>query len=108
MGCEKEKFKVIAAMIKASVVENAIQQSEYDFLCSVGSNLNIDTTLIDEYMKDEYIFVLPKNGARKVIGFYRKAALTNRKKKNSLKWIRGLYKKGPAMGLPSEAINFFL
>ena len=108
MGSEIEKLSIITTMIEATMVNNAIVQYEYEFICSIGFHLGIEQALIDEYVKENGIFILPKNMASKVIRFYRLALNHKHERKNYFKWIRKLYKQGKKMGLPREVIKKFL
>jgi hypothetical protein len=108
MGSEKEKFRIITTMIEATIANNAIVQYEYEFICAIGYHLGFDQALIDEYVKEKEIFILPKNMASKVIRLYRMALLRKNERKSYFKWIRTLYKHGMKMGLPHEVIRKLL
>ena len=69
-------------MIQSLSVNQSIQQTDYEFICMIGSHLSLNQDLIDELIKEDEIFILPKNMSSKLIHFYRMAVLNKRKKKS--------------------------
>ncbi|WP_405409999.1 hypothetical protein [Maribacter sp. Asnod1-A12] len=102
------KMKIIAGMIQSSMVNNGLEQIEYEFICSIGDQLGLNHTIIDEYIKEEEIFILPSSLACKVIRFYKMAMKDKCERKCYFKWVRLLYKRGLTMGLPQDVIKKFL
>lgn len=108
MGTEIVKLKIISGMIQSSMINNALEQTEYEFICSIGSHLGLMQDVIDEYIKEEEIFILPNNLTSKVIRFYKMALRDKKQRKSYFKWVRASYKQGLHMGLPQDTIRNFL
>lgn len=108
MGNEIEKLKIISGMIQSSMVNSALAQTEYEFICSIGTHLGLNQDVIDEYIKEKEIFIIPNNLTSKVIRFYKMALRNKKQRKSYFKWIRASYKQGLHMGLPQDTIRDFL
>ncbi|SDS87881.1 hypothetical protein SAMN05192545_2258 [Maribacter dokdonensis] len=108
MGGENIKLKIISDMIRSSMVNNGLEQMEYDFICCIGEQLGLAQYVIDGYIEDNEIFILPGSIQSKILKFYKTALHDKNLCKNYYKWIRNSYRQGMAMGLPQKVIRKFL
>lgn len=105
---ENVKLKIISGMIKSSMVENGLDEMEYEFICNVGGQLGLDQDIIDTYIEEEEIFILPISSESKILKFYKTALHDKNLCKSYFKWVRASYKKGISLGLPQKVIRKFL
>ena len=108
MGGDNIKLKIVSGMIQTSMVNNGLEQMEYDFICCIGEQLGLDQYIIDGYIEETEIFILPSAMESKILKFYKTALRDKTLCDSYYKWIRDSYRQGMAMGLPQKVIRKFL
>lgn len=108
MGEENVKLKIISGMIQSSMVNNGLDEIEYDFICCVSQQLGLDQDVVDDYIEEEEIFILPVSKESRVLKFYKTALRDKNLCKSYYKWIRASYRQGISLGLPQKVIRNFL
>lgn len=108
MGKENVKLKIISGMIQSSMINNGLEEMEYEFICCIGDQLGLDQDIIDAYIEENQIFILPISMESKVLKFYKTALRDKSLCVNYFKWIRASYKLGISMGLPQKVRREFL
>ncbi|WP_291959797.1 hypothetical protein [Maribacter sp.] len=108
MGGDMIKLKIISGMIKSSIINNGLEQTEYEFICCIGQQLGLNQQVIDTYVEDNEIFILPDSMESKILKFYKTALRDKNLCQNYYKWIRNSYRQGMAMGLPKKIIRKFI
>ena len=108
MRKENVKLKIISGMIQSSMVNNGLDEIEYDFICCVSQQLGLNQDIVDEYIEDQEIFILPVSRESRVLKFYKTALHDKNLCKSYFKWIRASYRQGIELGLPQKIIRKFL
>ncbi|MEP2238516.1 MAG: hypothetical protein ABJI22_09155 [Maribacter sp.] len=108
MGKENVKLKIISGMIQSSMVNNGLDEVEYDFICCVSQQLALDQGIVDAYIEEQEIFILPVSSESRVLKFYKTALRDKNLCISHFKWIRASYRQGISLGLPQKVIRNFL
>ncbi|WP_405398565.1 hypothetical protein [Maribacter sp. Asnod2-G09] len=108
MRKENVKLKIISGMIQSSMVNNGLDEIEYDFICCVSQQLGLNQDIVDEYIENQEIFILPVSRESRVLKFYKTALHDKNLCKSYFKWIRASYRQGIELGLPQKIIRKFL
>ena len=104
MRKENVKLKIISGMIQSSMVNNGLDEIEYDFICCVSQQLGLNQDIVDEYIEDQEIFILPVSRESRVLKFYKTALHDKNLCKSYFKWIRASYRQGIELGLPETPV----
>ncbi len=71
----QEKLLLLAEMIAFSIVDGRLHQREYEFLCVVARELQIDRAALDDLFHSELPTGIIKSEPRRIQQFYRLALL---------------------------------
>ncbi|MEP2278770.1 hypothetical protein [Maribacter sp.] len=108
MRKENVKLKIISNMIQSSMINNGLDEVEYDFICCVSQQLGLDQDIVDTYIEEQEIFILPVSRENRVLKFYKTALRDKNLCKSNFIWIRASYRQGISLGLPQKVIRNFL
>lgn len=105
MSTYKEKLSILSEMIAFAKADQALKDSEYNFLFGVASGLGIDKETFDSLLKKQVEIIVPKTQADRILQFHRLVLLMNVDQEQNQIEIGNLHNIGLGMGLPPSAIE---
>ncbi|MEM9000188.1 MAG: TerB family tellurite resistance protein [Bacteroidota bacterium] len=101
----EEKLSILSEMIAFARIDNALKQSEYNFLIGVASGLGVEKAVFDTLLHKKAEKRTLKSQAERIVQFHRLLLLMNVDQEQHHLEIKKLYNVGLKMGLPPTAIR---
>lgn len=101
----EEKLSILSEMIAFAKADEDLNDSEYNFLFSVATNLGVNKKTFDSLFKAKAQKIIPKTQAERILQFHRLLLLMNVDNNQRLVEISKLHNIGLGMGLPPSAIE---
>ncbi|NJB72454.1 putative tellurite resistance protein B-like protein [Saonia flava] len=105
MSTHKEKLSILSEMIAFAKLDKVMEDSEYNFLLGVASNLGVEKQEFDSLFNKKVDAVVPKSHAERILQFHRLVLLMNVDSVQSMSETNKLHSIGLKMGLPPSAID---
>ncbi|WP_276390214.1 TerB family tellurite resistance protein [Eudoraea chungangensis] len=105
MNSLEEKLSILSEMIAFAKADEDLNDSEYNFLFSVATNLGVNKKTFDSLFKAKAQKIIPKTQAERILQFHRLLLLMNVDNNQRLVEISKLHNIGLGMGLPPSAIE---
>ncbi len=105
MNSKKEKLSLLAEMIQFAKSDNALKDSEYDFLLAVASQIGIDKQELDRLFDEKVDRVPLKPESQRILQFHRLVLLMNVDQEASASELEKIRDMGIKMGLNPLATN---
>jgi len=102
---QEEKLSILSEMIAFASVDGSIKESEYDFLLSIASQLDVTKKDFDALFTKRSAHMVLKTYADRIVQFHRLLVLMNIDQHWDTAEISKLHNLGLAMGLPPSAIE---
>ena len=105
MSSYEEKLSILSEMISLARVDQAIKDSEFEFLWGVAEQLGVDRDDFETLFEEPVRNIIPKTLLERILQFHRLVLLMNVDREQTFKETDKLHNIGLRMGLPPSAID---